>query len=357
MKFALIVAISALFALSSADFISESLAANNKYRAEVGVPALVWNASLAQSAQAWADNLARTRVISHSKNRVNIGENLAWGTASTMDVEGLVDLWGAEGDYFVAGRDYPKCTSGSESDVWHYTQMIWQKSTQLGCGMGSSNGRLYYVCQYYPRGNMYGEPVYTATSTPSQPVTQPSTPVVTEPSTPVTTEPSTPVTTEPSTPEQPQSSTSQSNQDAFISESLTANNNWRAAVGVGLPNLVWNTTLAQSAQAWADHLASTKVISHSQNRVNTGENLAWGTANTNDITGLVGLWGAEEKYFVAGPAYPKCTSRYESDVWHYTQMIWRKSTQVGCGMGSSNGELYYVCQYYPRGNMYGQSVY
>jgi len=160
MKLVLIVTFAVLFALVSADLKSESLAAHHKWRSAVKVPDLVWNNTLAASAKKWAETIARNGRSSHSQNRVNTGENISYGTTSSNTIEGLVGLWGAEKKYFVSGRTYPKCTSRYESDVWHYTQLVWKKTTQVGCGMGYSNGRSWYVCQYYPRGNMMGQSVY-----------------------------------------------------------------------------------------------------------------------------------------------------------------------------------------------------
>jgi hypothetical protein len=140
---------------------SQALAIHNQYRAALGIPALTWSSLLAQSAQAWANYLAQTGTISHSPNRINIGENLAYGSASTNDVTELIDLWGSEEQYFVPGQNYPSCsTTGNESSVEHYTQMIWRATTQLGCGMSTANGMIYLVCQYETAGNIDGQPVY-----------------------------------------------------------------------------------------------------------------------------------------------------------------------------------------------------
>jgi hypothetical protein len=41
------------------------------------------------------------------------------------------------------------------------------------------------------------------------------------------------------------------------------------------------------------------------------------------------------------------------DVGHYSQIVWRATKQVGCGMG--NGIV--VCRYTPHGNFEGQTAY
>src|SRR5215469_4597217 len=79
----------------------ELLTAQNKYRAELGLPALAWSDQLAASARAWALYLAsdvHTLVHSHVPA---IGENIAMWTAGRASLTYLVDLWGAEKPYFV----------------------------------------------------------------------------------------------------------------------------------------------------------------------------------------------------------------------------------------------------------------
>ena len=38
-------------------------------------------------------------------------------------------------------------------------------------------------------------------------------------------------------------------------------------------------------------------------------------------------------------------------------MIWAETKQVGCGIANGHGDEYLVCQYYPAGNMDGDTVY
>ena len=41
---------------------------------------------------------------------------------------------------------------------------------------------------------------------------------------------------------------------------------------------------------------------------------------------------------------------YSNAVGHFTQLIWRNSKQLGCGMSVCNGANYWVCRYSPTGN-------
>jgi hypothetical protein len=43
---------------------------------------------------------------------------------------------------------------------------------------------------------------------------------------------------------------------------------------------------------------------------------------------------------------------------HYTQVVWRTTTEIGCGMATgSNGNDFLVCRYNPPGNYGDQSPY
>jgi hypothetical protein len=39
---------------------------------------------------------------------------------------------------------------------------------------------------------------------------------------------------------------------------------------------------------------------------------------------------------------------------HFTQVVWRGTKQIGCGVSQCNGMDVWVCQYDPPGNVRGQ---
>jgi uncharacterized protein YkwD len=121
---------------------------------------------------------------------------------------------------------------------------------------------------------------------------------------------------------------------------LNAHNAYRAKHCVG--QLSWSATLAAQAQAWASKCTRNgNVFAHSGFN-GYGENLAWGGGL--GAKAAVDLWYAEvSKYNFGSPAWSNA-------VGHFTQVVWRATTQVGCGVATCNGQQLWVCQYTPPGN-------
>jgi hypothetical protein len=145
------------------DQVQEILAAHNKYRAAVGVPALRWSDSLAAGAQQWADYLAPTGQLQHSDRglRSGVGENLIAGRNGGFNtVTQLVDIWGDEKRYFIGGIFPNVSSTGNWKDVGHYTQVVSRITTQVGCGLATANGNIAMVCRYSPGGNVVGQSIY-----------------------------------------------------------------------------------------------------------------------------------------------------------------------------------------------------
>jgi pathogenesis-related protein 1 len=134
-------------------------------------------------------------------------------------------------------------------------------------------------------------------------------------------------------------------------------NQVRAEVGVG--KLSSSPELASYAQEWADHLAKKGKFEHRPaSEKKFGENLAAGShPGYNGLSGAQGWYGEKSLYKARAPF-----SVEFMEAGHYTQMVWRGSTQIGaatavCTKGKYKGWTIVVCNYNPGGNMLGQPAY
>ncbi len=144
------------------------------------------------------------------------------------------------------------------------------------------------------------------------------------------------------------------NRETDITEILNAHNKYRTPLSI-LP-LKWSDRLAKDARIWADRLAGERRMYHSSGS-GDGENLWMGTSGYYSLTQMVDGWGAEKKYYKNGTFPDVSTTGNWRDVGHYTQIIWRNTTEVGCAKSSGGGNDFFVCRYSPPGNYIRQKVY
>ncbi|EIN13524.1 PR-1-like protein, partial [Punctularia strigosozonata HHB-11173 SS5] len=120
-------------------------------------------------------------------------------------------------------------------------------------------------------------------------------------------------------------------------EYLDAHNSIRAQHGASA--LTWDDTLEAAAQKWANNC----VFKHSGGTLGPfGENLAAGTGDGYTITSAVKSWTDEPS--------------------HFTQVVWKASTKVGCAHADCSGIFsasfgkahFHVCEYQVQGNVIGQ---
>ena len=130
---------------------------------------------------------------------------------------------------------------------------------------------------------------------------------------------------------------------------------------VGVAPVTWSPRIARYAQAWANRLANMQTLRHRPHtgpwKQQYGENLAMaGGSNAVATYGETGSrqWLSEKRRY-------NHRSRSLAGVGHYTQMVWRKTRRMGCGISRySKGpwhNVILVCNYDPPGNMMGESPY
>jgi uncharacterized protein YkwD len=143
---------------------------------------------------------------------------------------------------------------------------------------------------------------------------------------------------------------------------LDIHNRERAAVGV--PPLVWNDAVAAHAQDWAKYLADGNPGPHciyvpGWEKIEScthheGENIALRSPHkSTDIAPMAEFWVSEEKDYHGGP-YNDSVGAVTG---HYTAMVWKSTTEVGCGFAYNNKTDFLSCRYIPAGNFNGQMPY
>ena len=124
---------------------------------------------------------------------------------------------------------------------------------------------------------------------------------------------------------------------------LSAHNNKRS-LHKDTPSLTWSTELETYAQNYADQYDCSGTLVHSGGPY--GENLALGYG----IEGSVDAWYNEIAY------YDYNNPGFSENAGHFTQVVWKSSTEVGCGIKSCGGVWgdYVICSYKPAGNVIGE---
>ena len=125
---------------------------------------------------------------------------------------------------------------------------------------------------------------------------------------------------------------------------------------VHAPPLQWDPYLAASAAAYGRVLARMGRLEHSPRASRPGqrENLWMGPRGIYSPEQMVGGWIAERALFRPGMFPHVSRTGNWSDVAHYTQMIWKGTTRVGCAIQPAGRTEYLICRYSPPGNVDGK---
>lgn len=147
--------------------------------------------------------------------------------------------------------------------------------------------------------------------------------------------------------------------DSDARDFVKAHNEVRAAVQkpagysgpwAPLPPVIWSDQVASTAQAWAEHLRDTRKCGLLHSDTRDGENLAAGKKM--DAERAVRMWAGEINKYSYVPKYV-----FDTRSGHYTQLVWRKTTHIGCARASCGRNAVVVCRYSPAGNRIGKAPY
>ena len=138
---------------------------------------------------------------------------------------------------------------------------------------------------------------------------------------------------------------------------IALNEHNRVRKDVKLPPFQWDDEIAAYSQEWADELSRKGCRMEHRPRSGKfaqkyGENLFMGTAGYYTVKDAVTSWESEKKDYRGGPI--KMDGNF-SKIGHYTQIIWKSTTHVGCGKVVCRKTLIVVCNYNPPGNYVGRT--
>jgi pathogenesis-related protein 1 len=144
--------------------------------------------------------------------------------------------------------------------------------------------------------------------------------------------------------------------EAFARELVDTHNDVRQTASPApspvLTDVTWSESVAEIAQAWAERC----VFEHSM-ADGLGENLAFIGGDTSTGTRVVQMWASEAADYDYGSN--ACAPGRQCG--HYTQIVWRSSTSIGCGAAECTVDGFAgvttVCNYEPPGNFIGERPY
>ena len=129
-----------------------------------------------------------------------------------------------------------------------------------------------------------------------------------------------------------------------------------------LAPLVWDEALARNAQAWSEVMLKDGKMYHSNAKLpdgtRVGENISWrrgwnASAALDPAKQVVGWFDAESPHY--DYASKSCAANQVCG--HMTQIAWRDTKKIGCGVARQGAEEYWACQFYPPGNWVGKNPY
>ena len=129
----------------------DCLSLHNTLREQNNSSPLSWDDGLENTAQQWANQLTANGTFEHSN--FQHGENLYLTFLGDVSCAGAVGAWASE----QAKYDGSPISIDNVAQFGHYTQMVWSRTTAVGCAFADNGDKRIWVCEYEPPGNILGE--------------------------------------------------------------------------------------------------------------------------------------------------------------------------------------------------------
>lgn len=148
--------------------------------------------------------------------------------------------------------------------------------------------------------------------------------------------------------------TQSSSPSSSAQEFLAAHNRARAEVGV--PPLKWSSSLANATSRlvrYQRNKMACQFANLKSGKYGANQLMAQGMAVTPRLA--VETWVKEKQFY--NRAANSCAPNHRCGV--YTQVVWRKTTEVGCAQGvcGKAQTSLTICFYFPAGNVIGEGPY
>ena len=135
----------------------------------------------------------------------------------------------------------------------------------------------------------------------------------------------------------------------FRATALKLHNELRAKHGS--PALMVDSKIEAVAAAWSERLAKMNDLKHSGNAA-YGENLGYYRQSSGVIDAAALAAKTVRGWYSEIKDYDFDKPGFSSRTGHFTQVVWKASTRIGCGAAqAADGGVYVVCNYQPPGNM------
>jgi uncharacterized protein YkwD len=119
---------------------------------------------------------------------------------------------------------------------------------------------------------------------------------------------------------------------------------WRHNV----PALTWHASLVRDAQNWAN-----RCMFQHQSNIPQGENLWAEFSSVLPANKTQAVMRAVDDWYYEVNIYNYNNPGFSSRTGHFTQVVWRNTKNVGCGVAVCPGMTFVVCRYDPPGNVLG----